>query len=165
MVEKQNHNMFQEHPSVKEMWEKYLVSIGEPTDSKSNTYESWFFCDNEKSANTLADLVIKEIKRATASLYYSYEIENEPIPKVGDLSIITDWYGIAQCIIKTTKINIVPFEDVTNEFAAREGEGDKTLSYWRKVHWDFFSRELKQYGIEPQKDMLVICEEFELAYK
>mgnify|MGYP001111878787 CR=1 FL=1 len=157
--------MLQEHTSVKEMWIKYLLSIGESIDSTSKTYESGFFCDNEKSAKSLADLVRKEIKKATASLHYSYEIENEPIPKVGDLSIITDWHGIAQCIIKTTKINIYPFKAVTNEFAAKEGEGDKTLSYWRKVHWDVFSRELKQYGIEPQKDMLVICEEFELVYK
>lgn len=157
--------MKQEHISVKEMWKKYLLSIGESVDNTTKTYESWFFCDDEKSARSLADLVLQEIKKATASLQYTYELENEPIPKVGDLSIITDWNGIAQCIIRATKINIVPFKDVTNEFAAKEGEGDKTLSYWRKVHWDFFSRDLKKYGKDLQDDMPIICEEFELVYK
>ncbi|MCT4606010.1 MAG: ASCH domain-containing protein [Marinisporobacter sp.] len=30
----------------------------------------------------------------------------------------------------------------TEEFAKTEGEGDKSLKYWRKVHIDFFTREV-----------------------
>jgi uncharacterized protein YhfF len=53
-----------------------------------------------------------------------------------------------------------PFKEVTDEFAAKEEEGDKTLSFWQKVHRKFFSLELKEYSKKFSEDMLVVCEEF-----
>jgi len=156
--------MVKEHEIVKEMWKKYLFTIGENINDTSKTYESWYFCNNEKDANELAALVKKGIKKATASLHCLYEIENEPMPKVGDYIIITNWKGIAQCVIQITNINIIPFEDVTEEFAVKEGEGDKTLTFWRKVHRKFFSLELKEYNKKFSEDMLMICEEFKVVY-
>ena len=157
--------MAKEHKTVKEMWKKYLSTIGENINNTGKTYESWYFCNNEKDANELAELVKKGIKKATASLHCLYEIENETIPKVGDYIIITNWNGIAQCVIHITNINIIPFKNVTQAFAAKEGEGDKTLSFWRKVHRKFFTLELKEYSKKFSEDMLVICEEFEVVYQ
>lgn len=157
--------MAKEHKTVKEIWKKYLSTIGENINDTDKTYESWYFCNNEKDANELAGLVKKGIKKATASLHCLYEIENESIPKVGDYIIITNWKGMAQCIIQITSINIIPFKEVTEEFAAKEGEGDKTLSFWRKVHRKFFTLELKEHNKKFSEDMLVICEEFEVGYQ
>jgi len=153
-----------EHKTVKAMWKKYLSTIGENINDTGKTYESWYFCNNEKDANELAKLVKKGIKKATASLHHLYEIENELIPEVGDYVVITNWKGIAQSIIQITNINIIPFKDVMEEFAAKEGEGDKTLSFWRKVHRKFFTLELKEYSKKFSEDMLVVCEEFEVVY-
>lgn len=153
-----------EHESIIIMWENYLCSIGENLGSINKKYTSWYFCDNEEDANELAKLVSDGIKRATASLYICYK-SNEELPKEGDLSIITDWDGIAKCIIKTTNIEIVPFKDVTKEFAATEGEGDKSLEYWKRAHWSYFSREMAEMGKKPADDMLVVCEKFEVVYK
>jgi uncharacterized protein YhfF len=158
-------NMTVEDQTVKEMWKKYLSSMGEDIKVTAKTYESWHFCNHEKDANELAELVKKGIKKATASLRCLYEIENEPIPKVGDYVIITNWKGIAQGIIQITNIHIIPFKGVSEEFAAQEGEGDKTLSFWRKVHRKFFTLELKAYNKKFSEDMLVICEEFEVVYQ
>jgi hypothetical protein len=38
----------------------------------------------------------------------------------------------------------VPFEEVSEEFAAIEGEGDGSLRYWREVHWTYFGRVCKR---------------------
>lgn len=154
-----------EHESVKRIWAEYLASIGEDRNSTSKKYTSWYFCDNKEDADELAELVLQGTKRATASLYLFYEAENQDIPKVGDLSIIIDWDGIARCIIRTKKVDIVPYKDVTEEFAATEGEGDKSLEYWRRAHWGYFSREIKALGKEPYEGMLVVCEEFEVVFK
>ena len=45
---------------------------------------------------------------------------------------------------RNTRIYSVPFREVSENHAFMEGEGDKSLDYWRKVH------------------MEVLCEEFEL---
>lgn len=153
-----------EHESVKIMWENYTSLIGNSKTCNHDTYGVWHFCDNENDANELAELVVKGIKKATASLFESYAFENESIPKEGDLNIIINWDGIAKCIIKTINVELVPYKHVTEEFAAYEGEGDKSLNYWRNCHWDYFSREMKEIGKEPSEDMIVVCEKFEVVY-
>ena len=157
--------MAQEHKSVKEMWENFLMSIGPNILNTKKEYSSWHFCDNEEDANNLAQLVKQGVKRATTGLYYFYEVEGEALPKLGDLSIIIDWQGKAQCIIETKKVSLLPFKEVTEEFAEIEGEGDKSLKYWREMHINAFNRQLKEHEKEFGEDMLVVCEEFEAVYK
>ena len=50
--------MGKELDSVKEIWEKYLKSIGEKVESTKLTYESWYFGYNEELVNSLVKLVI-----------------------------------------------------------------------------------------------------------
>ncbi len=155
--------MEKEHPSVKEMWEKFCKTSELSNEEK---YTSWPFGGNEKSANELVELVIQGGKRATASLYDIYGYIKESLPKVGDYSVITDWEGKARCIIRTTSVEIVPFKEVSEEFARKEGEGDLSLSYWREVHREFFKVDLEETSGEKFKeDMLVVCEEFEVLFK
>lgn len=157
--------MINEHKSVKEIWGNYLITIDEDINNTKKNYTSWYFCDNEESANNLASLVKQGIKRGTASLHYLYKIDNEPVPKVGDYSIITNFDGKAECIIRNKKVTILPFKNVDEELAYIEGEGDKSLKYWRDVHLSFFTRELNSQGLEFNEDMEVVFEEFEVVYK
>jgi len=68
------------------------------------------------------------------------------------------------CIIETTDIEIIAFIDVVEKHAYEEGEGDRSLDYWREVHWAFFVEECKSIGREPTEDMPVVCERFRLIY-
>ena len=150
------------HPSVKELWQKFIDS--NPGYSNS-TYKAWYFCDTEKCANELAKLVCDGIKKATASLYYWYESGKEVLPLADDINIITDWDGIALCVIKTKKVTVLPFKEVNSEMAFTEGEGDKSLDYWRKAHISFFGREAVSEKIEFNEDNMIVFEEFEMIYK
>lgn len=151
--------------SVEEMWLSYLKTLDENKETTKKSYTAWHFCNDEKSANELAELVLQGTKRGTASLNYWYKEGKEKLPKTGEYSIIINWQGIAKCIIKTTKIEIIPFKDVTEKFASIEGEGDKSLDYWRNVHRIYFEDELKEIGKEFNEDMEIVCEEFEVVYK
>ena len=150
--------------SVSTMWREYLASLGEKPETTEKRYLAWYFCDNEADAAELADLVLQGVKRATAGLKQSYEHDGEPLPAPGDLSVITDYHGRACGIIRTTAVRVLPFRDVPAEFAAREGEGDGSLEYWRRGHWKFFSRELAAMGRTPDEEMEVVCEDFELVW-
>ena len=147
---------------AKEMWDNY---INKNCNDTNKTYEAWHFCNNEDSANELAELVVSGEKTATASGLCFYEIENEELPKVGGINIILDWNENAKCITKTSKVYTVPFNEVTEAHAFKEGEGDKTLSYWRKVHMKVFSEELKECGKVFDENMMIVCEEFEVVWK
>ena len=139
-----------------QMWEAYCK-----TAKPDGGYSAWAF--GEK-ADTLAQLVLAGIKTGTASLQLWYEDEKEHFPAAGEYSIVLDSREKAVCIIRTTKVYTVPFSGVNAEHAFREGEGDRSLAYWRRVHERFFSEELKKEGLAFDPQMLVVCEEFEKVY-
>jgi len=139
-----------------QMWKAYCQE-----QNPGSEYSAWKFGDDP---DTLAKLVLEGTKTATASLHMWYEDGSEPIPKAGDYSIILNTQNEAVCIIRTTKVYTVPFSKVSADHAFLEGEGDRTLDYWRKVHEEFFSEKLKAVNIPFSPDMPVICEEFEKVY-
>lgn len=112
----------------------------------------------------LAQLVLKGIKTATASAFDLYEIDDEPLPKVGTYDLVLDGQGEAVCIIRITKVSILPFKDVSKEHAYKEGEGDRNLSYWRQIHEELFTIWLEAAGLAFSEETLVVCEEFEVVY-
>ncbi len=150
--------------SVERMWSAFCAARPEMACPQA-AYTSWHFCDNQPSADELADLVLAGTKRATAGALWAYELEGEPVPKAGDFSVITDWSGEARCVIRTTAVEVVPLGRVTAEFAATEGEGDGSLAYWMAVHREAFARELEPHGLAVSDDMPVVCERFEVVFR
>lgn len=128
-------------------------------------YEAFSFGDSEAMANELAELVMRGSKVATASAVWSYEAEGKSLPQPGDLSIVTDGSGHPLCVIETRSVDVVPFLEVTAEFAAAEGEGDGSLSFWREAHKEFFARECAGTGRAFTESMLVVCERFAVVYR
>ena len=86
-------------------------------------------------------------------------------PKPGALSVVTNWQGKPLCVIETKAVAIVPYEEVSEEFAATEGEGDGSLRYWREAHWAYFGRECTRIGRVPSMRMPIVCERFEVIYR
>jgi uncharacterized protein YhfF len=127
--------------------------------------EAFAFGDSKEMADDLAQLVINGQKQATTSALALLELDKEPLPQIGDYSIVLNADEKPLAIIKTTKVDILPFNKVTAEYAEKEGEGDKSLSYWREGHNAFFTREYKRYGLEFNEDAPVVCEEFECIYR
>ena len=128
----------------------------------SGEYEAWAFGE---APDKLALLVKAGIKTATCSAYDLYEPENESLPAVGEYSIILDSHDEAVCIIRTTKVYVAEFDQVTSEHAWKEGEGDRSLEYWRKVHEDFMRRELATVNYSFSGETKVVCEEFEMVFQ
>ncbi len=151
--------------NLSNFWDEYCVfqsTRGEPIPEK---YEAWHFCDVEASANSLAELVYIGQKTATASLAWSYEADGESIPKEGELSVITLWDETPVCIIETTECKVIPFLEVPASFAYDEGEGDRSLQHWRKVHLDYFTKECGKIGRTHSPLMPVVCERFKVVYR
>ena len=140
-----------------DMWESYCKN----NHLSDEGYEAWAFGGEP---DKLAELVIQGVKTATSSLHILYDLEKEFLPKEGSYSVILDSRGDAKCIIKTTRVYVVPFNKVSSIQAYKEGEGDRSLAYWRKVHKEFFDDCLKEAGLSFSEIMDVVCEEFEIVY-
>lgn len=147
--------------SIIKMWKDYQkTNPNAPMD-----YEAWAFGDSKVMADELARLVLEGTKTATASNYTLYELEDEQLPYAGLINIILDGEGEAVAIAETTSVEIVPFDEVTAEHAYLEGEGDRTLSYWRDVHEEFFKKELAAFNQAFHNKIPVVCERFKVIYK
>ncbi len=96
---------------------------------------------------------------------WEYEYFDEEIPKSDEYSIITDYEGNPKCIIRTTKVLQLNFDEVNERLAYIEGEGDKSLTYWRKEHKEIFSKILPRIGKKFTDNMPVVFEIFETVYK
>ena len=124
----------------------------------------YYYCDNKKDADECAELVVKGIKQATSSSLWWYKKHNELLPKIGDLAIVTNWEGTPKAITRVTKVSKVKLGEIDAAYAIKEGEGDKSLAYWNKVHWQYYTREMEPFGEKPTKDLIIVCEEFETIF-
>lgn len=124
----------------------------------------WHFCDSQEDADECARLVAAGRKQATAPSLWGFSHRDEAVPSVGALDVITTWSGEAVAIIRTTRVAIIPYQDVDRAFAAAEGEGDGSLGYWRRVHWDYYTRELAGSTFVPTHDMPIVCQWFEVVF-
>ena len=142
---------------IEEFWAEFVATTG-----IDGPFEAWAFGDESSVdlATELALLVRDGPKRATAGLAAEYEVENEPLPEIGDLSVILDGRGAPVCVIRTTLVEIRKFGDVDEAFAWDEGEGDRTLEWWRRAHLRFFQHR----GIQVEQETLMVLERFELLW-
>jgi len=151
-----------ENASARNIWGNYLNAHLEHAFEHAPSIT--FFGDNEIDANTLADLTKKGLKKATSHSLLGFQNRNEKLPKIGDFIVVTNWGGEAQCIVRVTSVKLKPYFSIDTSYAQIEGEGDKSLDYWRKTHWNYYTRELQKFGREPRESMIIICQEFEKVY-
>jgi uncharacterized protein YhfF len=110
------------------------------------------FGDSPALADELVELVVKGIKTATCST------EDEPNTSTpGERWVVLDGRAEPRCVIETTEVTYRRFNEVDAAFAHEEGEGDRSLAYWRGAHQSYFSR-LGRYS----DDMMLMCERFRL---
>lgn len=146
--------------NAEKMWQNFCQKTGISVDTQ---HEAWAFGG---APDKLAELVKQGIKTATASGFDLYALdEEEAMPKTGDYSVILNARDEAVCVIQTTGVYTQPFDRVTAEHAYREGEGDRSLAYWRQVHWEFFTAEFREYGLDFDEERLILCEEFQVVYQ
>ena len=140
-----------------QMWQAYKIlnqTIGDKIDA-------WAF---GVEADYLAELVLMGQKTATSSAFDLYAVGNEPLPKENELSVILDSKENAICIMETTKVEVIPFKEVSENHAYKEGEGDKSLAYWRQVHEEVFTEWMSEAGLTFTPDSKVVLEEFRKVY-
>ena len=134
-----------------------------PTALESVPPPAWSFGADADQADALLRLVLDGTKTATASAQWDYDHEGEPVPQVGNLSILLDGAGHPRALVETTQVDVVPFDQVDEEHARLEGEGDRSVVRWREVHERFFA-ETATHDRGFQPDMPIVCERFRVVY-
>jgi uncharacterized protein YhfF len=146
-------------------WRSYVDTLPADSSARDEQYVAEGWGDSPEMADELGALIASGTKTAACSALWEYEAEGEPLPKVGSKTIVVDGNGNPLCIVEMTEVEVVPYDRVDARFAYEEGEGDRSLAYWRDAHWRFFSRTLPNVGREPTTEMPLVCERFRVIYK
>jgi len=151
-------------PEHQRYLEQYTSTLTEQQRQEIPDVIAEYFCADEFNANECARLVNAGIKRASCSLKAAYELDQEPLPRVGRLTVVLDWDGNPVCIVRLTEVSFCPFNIVPEEFAHLEGEGDGSYQWWYKAHLKFFNDYAKSIGSEFSLTDELVLERFEKVY-
>jgi uncharacterized protein YhfF len=147
-------------PEVEAFWTKVCKQHGIST----NEYHSKTFGDPKYAeyGNHVTELAIAETKRATAHLAMDFELNNVKRRETGDYWVIL-WEDFSPaCVLHLVNVEVRLFKDVDAAFAAREGEGDGSLEFWKQVHEDYFKLQLADWGKNWSDELPVVLESFDL---
>jgi uncharacterized protein YhfF len=130
----------------------------------SERHDVFAFGDDPALQDELVALVLHGPKRATAMLLLEHEVGGDPMPVEGGYGIVLDGAGRPRCVIRTTEVRVVPFQDVDATFAHDEGETDRTLASWLENHRRYFDRACARLSRTFTEDLPVVLERFELVW-
>ena len=145
-------------------WKEYLCQLPDDHPHHSALPDAFAFGGEGPLGHELAALVVQNKKRATTSLPIEFTTLNESLPTVGAVSIILDGTLVPVAIIERTSVESVPFESVNAEYAAIEGEGDGSLTYWRTAHIEYFNEVCSRLGGVFNNQTPVLCQTFRMVW-
>jgi uncharacterized protein YhfF len=151
------------NPVEARFWEEFLNSI-DSSALPANPYVEASYAGNPAISDELIDLYISGKKTAGSSLVEDYQTAGDPLPKVGDYWIALGGGGNPRIILKIVSTETHKFKDVPERIARAEGEGDRSLEYWRRVHTQAYSPYLASWGVHDLSESHVITQFFELVY-
>jgi len=81
--------------------------------------------------------VLRGEKTATSSLAFEY-LSGDPLPRVGERLALVDHGGRRHGTVETTRVRIIPLDEVGDDVAHDEGEGFPDAAAWRRAHEAFW---------------------------
>ncbi|MCQ2575251.1 MAG: ASCH domain-containing protein [Treponema sp.] len=145
-----------------EYWNKFIQETHrDPEDRCSGdlNFEAKGFLGDE-----LITLTLTGQKTAFFSSFSTFSIDGEPLPVSGELYIIVDHNNNPHCVIEIESVTVIPFNEVTWEMAAREGE-DSNLTEWREKHQEYLEEEGSILGFEFTPAIKLVYQTFKVVYK
>lgn len=151
---------------IKTFWHNFCktLPIEEKEECLFHEVGAWSFGDSPAMADDLLSYVLTGEKTATSGMLKEYEMEGDPVPKIGERSIVLDGRNNPVCVVEVTNVTLQAFNEVKERFALAEGEGFMSLQDWRDAHWDFFTSRCKKLGIILTETILLVCEEFKVIF-
>src|SRR5690606_37628854 len=124
--------------------------------------EAWAFGATPEHADGLLELVLAGVKTGTASSVRDYEASGDPLPQVGELSVILDGSGAPRAVLRTISLPTVPHDEGAEEQVGAGGAGDRARRAWRGLRERFWRTQSEgPRGWAP--DMPELCERVELV--
>jgi uncharacterized protein YhfF len=146
-------------------WQAYLATTPDAEERAARFYETYQVGDTAEDADYGARLIMEGAKTTTSGLLWGYEITGDPPPFVGALGVVENGRSEPVCVVETTRLEAIPLNAVTDvDFIVRYGEWGVTPESWQERAWAYYAPHCRELGREPQPDMPMLCEWFQVVY-
>ena len=149
---------------VEDYWQKFQDTLSPESGYRARPFTAEGWGDGPQMAAELGALIAAGIKTATCSAVWEWQAEGQAWPVPGAITVVLGGNAEPLCIVETIEVTVRRYNQVDASFAFDEGEGDRSLAYWREAHRSFFSRSLKSIDRQFVEDMPLVCERFKLIY-
>ncbi|MCL2377042.1 MAG: ASCH domain-containing protein [Defluviitaleaceae bacterium] len=144
--------------TIDAFWQEFLNFAG--LDGSVKYASCDYFDSNEEGAAKCLEMILAGKQRASTGSGLG---RKEKLPQVGDYNIVTDWHGMPHCVIQTTTVTIMPFNEMTFKLCHREGAYD-SLAAWQEDHRRYFTEMGEEAGYKFSEDMPIVFVDFEVVY-
>lgn len=127
-------------------------------------YDAFQVGYNPALADAGALYILDGSKRTTSSLLWEYEQSGRPSPETGSMSILLDGLCKPAGIIESTRVEVLPFDAVDDDFCKAYAETDGTKEGWLALNWPIYTAQCEAWGRTPSMVMPLVCEWFELVF-
>lgn len=126
------------------------------------TPPAWVSGTTVERADAFVEHVLAAGGGATTGAVAQWEAAEEELPRPDTLSILCDGAGRPRALVRTTTVEVLPFDQVPAEHALAEGEADQEA--WRSARVAELSEALAGLGQAWAPDVPVVLERFVLVH-
>lgn len=143
-----------------DFWQAFLEQTGTPENSYCN--RCTYFGESEEESVEIMEQLLRGEKTAISHCVPRYIVTRSSMPKVGDYTMVTDYYGNPGCILKCVDVVIDPIGAIPAEIAEREGEGE--LALWQQRKRQEFQALSQKSGFHYNDELPVLMELVERVF-
>ena len=86
----------------------------------------------------LVAAILSGAKTSTSGLLLEYVLENEPLPRAGQVFAVVDSEDRRVAAVELTGVRVIRLADMDLQHVLDEGEGDQSVAQWRAGHERFW---------------------------
>lgn len=144
-----------------DFWEAFLEETGTPETTAVSRYT--YFGDSEEASVAALEQLLSGEKTAVSHCVPAYLTTKQPMPRVGDYTMVTDFYGNPCCILHTTDVAIVPLPEISDALILQDCPGADRAQWLEARHREYASL-AERFGFHYHEEIPVLVETVELVY-
>lgn len=144
-----------------DFWQVFLEETGTPEQTVLNEYT--YFGHSEEESVTVLEQLLSGEKTAVSHCIPDYLAQKRRMPRIGDYTMVTDFYGNPCCILHTTQVTIAPMPKIPTELMVRECPGINREAWLAQKQAEYQSL-AERGGFHYHGEIPVLMESVELVY-
>lgn len=160
-TEKSEGNVFMGNESAVRLWNTFTRDKSDIPDQFDGV---WQLGDSEEYTRWVNTLILSGLKTVFSYPLEVWQRTKGNIPKEEDYYVLLDSQDSAVAIVQILNVHVCPFDELSEDYVSKAGEGDRSKETWSENHKPFFRRVLEEQDMEFSTKIDLLCIEFELIF-